>query len=395
MNQVPTSLCLAQADLCTGCGSCAAICPADALTMKEDSEGFLRPNVNYDKCLRCGKCGRACPVTADKYEMLPLVCLIARSKDPSLRRQSSSGAIFPVLAKKVIASGGAVYGAEMAFPSCSVNHARIEDDSQISRLQGSKYVQGDAACCFREVNDDLAAGKQVLFSGLPCQVAALRSYLGNIPDNLILVDVICHGAPSLKVFLRYRDYIKASGSRSDIVGFSFRDKTSGWQNASSCWILQDGTGRTTIPDNLFTKAFTLDLFSRPSCHQCPFRNWRSGSDITIGDHWDVASRPKEWNDETGISSVMIRSKKGRSFWSSIPVSDVLSFETSVATVLGGNPSLVCSPRKNRCRRLFFFLLRHCSFGLATNISLRLDWILSLPGHFQLLKLRKRFGRGTK
>lgn len=298
-----------------------------------------------------------------------------------------------MMAKKVIDSGGSVYGVTMEFPSCSVRHVRIDEVARIARLQGSKYVQGNASDCFRDVGNDLDSGKDVLFSGLPCQVAALRSYLGSIPNNLLLLDVICHGVPSQETFLRYRDSVVSSDNRSAIVSFSFRDKTRSWQKAAPCWVLQTGSVQSIIPDNLFTKAFTLDLFSRPSCHRCPFRNWRSGSDITIGDHWDVASRPKEWDDETGVSSVVIRSKKGLGFWASISQSELLFRNTAQPNILAGNPALVRDPHRNRCRWLFFLLCRHFSFRFAAKVSLGLDWFLSLPGHLKPSELRKRFGKG--
>ena len=387
-----TSVRLASFDECTGCGACVAVCRTNALSMKVDSEGFRRPVLASDKCVGCGKCGRACPVISIPQESSPIACFVARSLDPAFRERSSSGGVFPVLAKQVLNRGGSVYGATMEFPSCCIRHVRINDFGQIARLQGSKYVQGDASACFPEIRDDLSAGKRILFSGLPCQVAALRSSLGSVPDNLFLIDIICHGVPSAGVFLRYRDNMVSVDNRDGIVGFSFRDKNRGCSNTTPCWFLRKGIEQISIPDILFTKAFTLDLFSRPSCHRCPFRNWRSGSDVTIGDHWDAASRPKEWDDETGISSVVIRSKKGLDLWSSVPKSDILARKTTLENVLAGNPALIRDPRRNRCRHLFFLLLRHCSFRTSAKVALGLDWLLSLPGHLKPSELRKRFVR---
>ena len=387
-----TSVRLASFDECIGCGACIAVCPTGALSLKVDSEGFRRPDLASDKCIRCGKCGRACPVVSAPQGSPPVVCFVARSADPVVRERSSSGGVFPVLAKRVLDQGGSVYGATMEFPSCSVRHIRIDDVGQIARLQGSKYVQGDAVACFPEIRDDLSAGRRVLFSGLPCQVAALRSWFGSIPTNLVLLDVICHGAPSPGVFLRYRDDMVPVDKRDDIVGFSFRDKQRGWSNTSPCWFLRKGSSQEIIPDRLFAKAFSLDLLSRPSCHRCPFRSWRSGSDITIGDHWDSASRPKEWEDETGVSSIVIRSKKGLDLWASIPKSDILARETPLENVLAGNPALIRDPHSNRCRSLFFLLLRRFPFRTSAKAALGLDWLLSLPGHLKPSELRKRFGR---
>jgi coenzyme F420-reducing hydrogenase beta subunit len=380
---------------CSGCGSCVESCPAKALSLVPDSEGFLYPNLNPGKCLSCGRCSRVCPVLHPPASVPPLSCLAARSADSDIRKVSSSGGVFAELAKIVLSKGGIVYGAAMDFPECTTRHVYIKSIDDLPRIQGSKYVQGNASDRFPEIQEFLKNGETVLFSGLPCQTAALASFLGAVPPNLILVDLICHGAPSPDVFLQYRNELLNRVNGIRVLSLAFRDKQRGWGKTSSTWRIERGSDILRLEDDLFVKAFSLDLFSRPSCHRCAFRSFATAADITLGDYWDGKNAPSDWDDETGISVALLHSTKGQELFLATPKVVLPSVETTLVDILCGNSSLVRSFSPNRCRRLFFFLRKRLSFRLSVRLSLGIDYLLSLPGHLRPSALRKRFGRRQK
>lgn len=378
---------------CSGCGTCVASCPVGALSLSFDSEGFPYPHLIGGQCISCGKCSRVCPVLHPPSPVPPVACFAARSTIPTIRTKSSSGGVFAVFAEKVLSDGGLVYGATMDFPECTVRHVGIRSKEDIYRLQGSKYVQGNASDRFGEIRTSLRNGVSVLFSGLPCQTAALVSFLGGTPDNLLLVDLICHGIPSPSVFLQLRNDILKSSSGSRIINHVFKDKRRGWRRTSSTWLIESSSGVIQKEEGLFLRAFTSDLFSRPSCHHCHFRNHSSASDITIGDFWGPEGAIPDWDDESGISAVLVHTDKGRAFFDSVSGQSLLARPASLSTVVSGNSSLVRSWPPSRCRGLFFFLRRWLPFRSSARISLGLAWILSLPGRFRLAELKqflKRF-----
>lgn len=188
--------------LCSGCTACMNICRHDAITMQTDSEGFKYPVVNTEKCISCNLCKKICPISNDRIESKPLLFFAAKNLDEEERLKSSSGGAFSVISRKIIEDKGVVYGA--AFDEdLNLNHIRIADEDSITLLRCSKYLQSDLNYTFRNVLSDLSEGKKVLFSGTPCQVAGLQSFLRKPFDNLITVDLICHGVPSPMVFRRY------------------------------------------------------------------------------------------------------------------------------------------------------------------------------------------------
>lgn len=381
--------------VCSGCGACVASCPAGALFLSPDSEGFLYPSLDATKCISCEKCSRVCPVLHPPVSVPPVSCFAARSVNPDIRRQSSSGGVFAVMARKIISEGGVVYGATMLFPECTVRHICIQSVESLPSIQGSKYVQGNASDRFSEIRDVLRTGRTVLFSGLPCQIAALSSFLRDKPPNLVLLSVVCHGVPSQDVFLQYRDEVVSSVDGKRVRGFVFRDKRRGWKQYFSTWLIDTNAGEVRIEDDFFVKTFTRDLYSRPSCHRCVFRNFSSDSDITLGDYWGGKQFPSEWNDDSGISLVLLHSDKGRKLFNALSPTELMARKTPLDDALPENPSLILSSTPRRYRWLFFLVRKKLSFRNSVKLALGIEWLLSLPGHLRPSELKKRFERLLK
>lgn len=218
--------CVYDPQTCTGCGACAARCPQRAIRMEIGEEGFVWPVVDTDKCVGCGLCARICPAehpvceNAEKPE-----CLAAAAAD-ELRRDSSSGAVFPLLAERVLQEGGTVFGAARDEDG-TVRHIGVDDLDGLRKLKSSKYVQSETGNCYRQAEELLKAGREVLFSGTPCQIAGLNAFLGRKYDNLLTVDVVCHGVPSPLAFRRYAEELTEEGKKK-VLAVNFRDKVRGW-----------------------------------------------------------------------------------------------------------------------------------------------------------------------
>lgn len=329
---------------CTGCGMCAAICPSSAIQMQMDSHGFLYPTVDTVKCTDCGLCTRKCPVSTPPQVSAHTDVLTGYAKDETLLSVSSSGAIFPVLAAEIIRRGGIVFGA--AFDeNFDVVHTSAETLSELAALCSSKYVQSCVpADCYSQVKKTLAAGRWVYFSGMPCQVAALKSYLGREYETLITQDTACHSVPSPMV---WKDYVteleKQHGGK--LTGFSFRNKTTGWE--SYCVRAEFNNGRKfqqPAIDNPYQRGFLKGLYSRNSCFSCRFKGIERCSDITLADYWGVKGIQPETYNPQGTSLILLHSDKGRALLDNCK--DKLQTETAADGAFALNPAVLTPIQKS-------------------------------------------------
>ena len=293
---------------CTGCTACVNICPVQCIVMRRDREGFDYPVANPDICISCGKCERICPVQNPLEPSVPLGAFAARNEEYA--EGSSSGGVFPVLAEKVIEDYGAVFGAVMN-PDLTVGHTEASDMKEVGRMRGSKYVQSDMYSVFEEVKCHLESGRKVLFSGTPCQVAGLNSYLGRDYDGLLTADCACHGVPSPGL---WEKYVKALQDRygSPVKSVRFRDKRRGWRRYEVVVCCEDREVAVWHQKDPYMLMFLQDMSLRPSCYQCRFRNGGSGSDLTLADLWNVAEAALEFDDDKGVSLVLANTNKGLS-----------------------------------------------------------------------------------
>ena len=299
---------------CCGCSACKAICPKKAITMKEDSEGFLYPEINNEKCINCGICLKVCNNRISKNQNQEIKAYAVKNKDNEVLKKSSSGGVSKALCDYFIKNNGIVYGV-IYDSNNDVIVERIDNYSDTEKLYGSKYVQANPKDTFSRVYDDLSNNKKVLYISTSCYVDGLKAYLISKKcdlDNLYTVDLVCHGTPSPKLF---RDYINYLKNKYDFEHFEFRTKKFPWGYGSKnfgCTIYQkNGKEITnTIDSNLYLQLFFSNYCLRPHCHKCEFTNVYKPSDITIADYWGLKEAHSEFFDEKGVSAVLTHSKKG-------------------------------------------------------------------------------------
>lgn len=294
---------------CTGCFACYNSCPYNAIEMVENEEGFYYPDIN-NNCTRCGVCQKFCPVISPiRYgdEFSPKF-YAGWSKNDETRINSSSGGMFPELARYILENGGVVFGVAWNENLLPV-HIKITDVNEIPRLMGSKYIQSNVGTAYKEVLSELRKGKTVLFSGTPCQVAGLNTFLkySKNRDNILTIGVVCHGVPSTLIFERYLEWIEKKYNKK-VVGIEFRNKQQGWEKYRVVLRFNDGTKvQECHLLNPFYRGYLQNLYLRHSCYHCQFSTLPRYEDITLGDFWGV---PKELKDEKGVSVVIANTPKG-------------------------------------------------------------------------------------
>lgn len=357
---------------CCGCSACVQRCPKHCISLREDSEGFLYPQVDTESCIDCGLCEKVCPMLHHSEEVRkPLAVYAAKNKDEEIRRTSSSGGVFTALAEEIIREGGVVFGA--CFNSdWEVVHDYTETVEGLSRFRGSKYVQSRIGETYSQAETFLKAGRKVLFSGTPCQIAGMRKFLKKEYENLLTADVICHGVPSPGV---WREYLKEEIARQrgkntvlprpipekDVLveGISFRDKTLGWKKFSFALALSttNGSGekfsfcsRMPLNENLFLRGFLADLYLRPSCYACPFKCGESGSDVTLGDFWGLQEVMPELDDDKGMTALLVNNERGKEW---LDKTDISLIPTEYEKVFRSNPALEHSVSLPRNRKNFY------------------------------------------
>lgn len=345
--------------LCTGCAACAAICPTEAIIMEPDGEGFLQPNVRCALCTDCGLCKEVCPVNSlreralsDAIEQPPdqfPTVWAAWNTDEEIRRQSSSGGVFTVLAENILDKGGVVVGA--AFDEqLAVRHCLVERKEELHKLRGSKYVQSEIPPeLYRNVRSLLKQGRYVLFSGTPCQVAALRNYISQPYENMYCCDIVCMGTPSLLLFHTFIAW-KNMNSEGEINSCGFRDKTFGWKHPRMRLEYKNGSSEY-IQQSAYYSAFLKRIALRLSCYNCFFKGVKRGGDITLADFWGVAGKYPQYDQkDQGTSLVLANNPKGQDLLEKCRDRLFLG-RADIETAIAGNPMLVrsafCPPQRDR------------------------------------------------
>ena len=329
-------------------------CPKNCISMEEDNEGFLYPTIDINSCIDCGACERNCPISNQEEERIPLKVVATFNSNLPIRMCSSSGGIFSQLAENVINNHGVVFGA--SFDSrWNVHHVFVEALEDLSRLRGSKYVQSRIGDSYQKVKLFLKANRQVLFSGTPCQIAGLKRFLGREYDNLLTVDVACHGIPSPKIWNLYLSELTNRLLPDSVVtDVNFRDKSKGWKSYYMQVSLETSSEKRcySVPyyEDWYMKAFLKNLILRPSCANCPARCGKSGSDMTIADFWGVESMCPDLDDDKGTSIVLINSPKGEVFFRMLRN---CYKEVDYSAICRFNPCFVQSFSPHPFRRVFF------------------------------------------
>ncbi len=336
--------------LCCGCGACSQVCPAGCITMSLDKEGFLYPIIAKDKCIDCGLCESVCPMLGSVEKERPWSSIYAAyANDDALRMDSSSGGIFPLLAKSVLDKGGVVFGA--AFDSnLDVHNVMISTEAQLKELQGSKYLQSNTEETFILVWQQLDAGIPVLFSGTGCQIAGLKRFLRKDYEQLLTADVVCHGVPSNKVWRRYlREQEALNDSAAKNV--HFRDKSKGWKAYSVIVEFENGKKyEKPFKEDPYMRLFLRDICLRPSCYDCRFKTPFSLADITLGDFWGIQKYLPEMDDDKGCSIVVVHTPRGEDALDRIRPSIVIK---EAALGEQSQPMIKRSAKEHPARKAFF------------------------------------------
>jgi len=294
---------------CTGCGLCYNACPFNAISMLEDSEGFLSPFVDKNMCTNCGICANMCPQLSNKSVFYKTRECLAFVGDDAIRKISSSGGVFGTLANWLIKQGGTVYGATFNTNFDGVFHVGVSSESSLKPLLKSKYVQSDLGEVFKEIKTKLLSSeKNILFVGCPCQVDALKIFLAKDYDNLFTIDLFCHGAVSP---LAYRKFLEVffGDVDSPIIDVDFRNKEYGWGHNLKV-TASDGTSRIMPYDGDYFNAFLWGYSQRNCCFNCKYAKSDRVGDISIGDFWGINEVLPEMNDRKGTSQILINTMKG-------------------------------------------------------------------------------------
>jgi len=297
-------------EACCGCYACATACPLSCITMRPDSEGFLYPHTDKEQCNNCNICLSVCPFKrkGSINKFLP-ASYAAYYKDENVRYNSSSGGIFGFLARQTILQGGVVFGARLNENNQLV-HNFTESLEELPTFFGSKYIQSNIGDTYTKVQLFLEKGRQVLFCGTPCQAEGLNAFLGEQYDNLLLVDFICHGVPSPRVWAAcISQYCIHKVKR-----ISFRDKSEGWkksgQDVVTIEVDDSKKGTVTHSEMLYGRGFLRNYYLRPSCYNCKTKKLNRVSDITLADFWGINEMAPKWDDDKGLSLLLVHTEKG-------------------------------------------------------------------------------------
>lgn len=297
---------------CTGCSACMNVCPTDAIELIEGYHTFEYPKIDYDKCISCGKCQKTCPVNLYTNSNTKTPKIFAASAKDEIRKKSSSGGLFTLFAKEIIAMDGCVFGASIDA-SNKIVHVKIENEADIVKCTGSKYVQSKIALIYRDVKSELETGRTVLFTGCPCQVAGLYKFLNKNYSNLYTIDLLCHGVPSQKLFDMYLQELNLG----TIDSIQFRNKDLGWR--ADAISIENVKGEKYIKSwhsgDPFEIVFQENLGLRDSCENCEFATFPRTADISLGDFWGIQHFIAV--DKLGTSIVFINNDNGQKLFDSI------------------------------------------------------------------------------
>ena len=335
---------------CCGCYACSNICPKNAIEMIEDEKGFKYPKINENKCINCGLCEKVCPIlNKNKISNTPkaYACI---NKNENIRKNSSSGGIFTLIAEEIINMGGVVFGAQFDN-DFNVIHSYTSNKEELYKYRGSKYVQSIIGDNYKIVKSFLEEGKYVLFTGTPCQVEGLYAFLQKEYDKLYTEDIICHGVPSPKIWRKYLEYRKINDKETP-KNIEFRNKDNGWEQFNMKFYYKNADYKRDLINDEYMQAFLKNICLREACYSCNFKVRNRKSDITLADFWGIQNIKPEMNDNKGTSLVIVNSLKGVDLFERIK-EKIKFIETDFEKSIKYNPSMTCSPKIPKNREKFF------------------------------------------
>lgn len=316
-------------------------------------------------CVHCGLCEKVCPVLNAKPDSTDKTpeAFAAMNRNDDIRRDSSSGGVFTLLAEQVIRRGGVVFGAAWAEDFQSVGHIGVRTPEDLAKLRGSKYLQSTMGSCYAQAKRSLDGGEAVLFSGTPCQIEGLRRFLGKEYENLLCVDLVCHGVPAPAVWRRYLSECEKNGG-GKVSRVTFRDKSTGWKSYCVTLDFADGEKQSLpVSGEPYMRAFLSNACLRPSCYECQFKKRNRESDLTLADFWGIEDVCPEMDDDRGTSLVLIHSEAGQAAMAAIEEQMIFRTVDAVAA-LQRNPSAVVSSKVHENREAFLESLGTMAFPAA-------------------------------
>ena len=322
-------------DYCTGCRACEQLCAHHAISMAPDKEGFMTACIDEDKCVDCGLCRKRCPQNQLVEKSSPQLSMAVRDKDDAELKASASGGAFAAVAKVILAHGGMVVGAAYN-DDLTVSHIVVESAEDLPLLQSSKYVQSNTEATYRQVKEVLKQGREVLYSGTPCQIGGLKSFLRRDYDQLYTMDLICHGVASPKLFAKYLVWLggKMNGK---IIGYDFRDKSCGW---GLDYMTKTKTKTKTKDSTLdpYYFHFLKGTTYRECCYRCRYCSKERVGDITIGDYWGIEKEHPDFYSTKGVSCMLMNTDKGMKLWQMVS-GEFYSLESTFEKVARANHNL--------------------------------------------------------
>lgn len=335
---------------CTGCFACAQKCPKKCILIEKDDEGFLIPVIDHKQCIGCNICEGTCPQLKAVKKNLPIETYASYTRNENLLIQSTSGGIFAIAACTVLEDGGVVFGVEMTDDGI-VRMCAIEKKEDLHKLQGSKYVQAFIGESYIQVKEYLLANRIVLFSGTPCQIAGLKSFLGKTYEKLYTIEIVCHGVPSQEMFSAYRAWL-GQKLGSEINHWYFRNKEKdGWAQIDKL-VLKDHSVYRRENLDPYTYSYLKSYNLRESCYECQFCSPERCADITVGDYWGLKNYHPEFYSELGVCLLLVNTEQGRDLLEKIKTSIVL-LPSDYEYMKKHNSGLVSKPQRPVQREKFY------------------------------------------
>lgn len=351
-------------DQCCGCRACEQICPRQCIRMIR-IEGFLYPQINRNMCINCKLCEKVCQLNQKKelkYKGEQTTFAAWNTKKIEVEN-STSGGIFPALSNQILEEEGIIYGAVLDINAREVFLKKAETTKHRELMRKSKYVWSDTKRTYSEIQKELENGKKVLFSGTPCQVAGLRSFLQKDYNDLFCIDIICHGMPANIVFTEYVEYLEKKYN-SKIKAFEFRHKKEGIMK--SCYHIEfenDFILEEELGKNSYSLTYNSLIAHMPMCNKCPYASKDRVSDITIGDFWGIEKIDSKNTNGTGTSLVIVNTLKGKQLWEKAS-QKVYSYKESIDMAAKYNPAICYPIKRHPWRKQFLNCLKHNGFEKA-------------------------------
>lgn len=382
---------------CTGCRMCEQICPVKAIKMVENNEGFIEPVVDNNKCINCGLCVKRCPQLNNILDENSRTIEVYAAKNKNIEEQktSSSGGIFSVLSNYVLDKNGKVYGCTLD-DNLNIKHIGISNKSELNKIKGSKYVQSNTENTFEEVKEDLKNNKFVLYSGTPCQIAGLKAFLGKEYNNLITVDLVCHGVPSPKLFKAYLKWLENKND-SKIKTYEFRNKEKNAWGLTAKIVFENGKIKYVKAEtDPYYKTFLDSKTYREVCYNCKYANENRVGDITLADYWGIEKEHPEFYDENGVSAILINTIKGKEIFEKVR-ENIEVEKSTLEKVARKNGNLTHSSKRDVVRDNAYEQVNFLQFekGMKKNLNFKvksLDKIKSIIPHKVKVKIKKVLGR---